>query len=48
MRRLVIVAIVGGLGGLAVLLAVLVLSGFADVPCQDGSWDAAKKTCIPD
>ncbi|MFC5394773.1 hypothetical protein [Bosea vestrisii] len=48
MRRLVIVAIVAGLGGLAVLLAVLVLSGFADVPCQDGRWEAAKKTCIPD
>lgn len=48
MRRLVIVAIVAGLGGLAVLLAVLVLSGFADVPCQDGRWDAAKKTCVPD
>jgi hypothetical protein len=47
-RRLVIVAIVAGLGGLAVLLAVLVLSGFADVPCQDGRWEAAKKTCIPD
>ncbi len=48
MRRFVIVAIVAGLGGLAMLLAVLVLSGFADVPCQDGRWDAAKKTCIPD
>lgn len=48
MRRLVIVAIVAGSGCLAALLAVLVLSGFADVPCQDGSWDAAKKTCIPD
>lgn len=48
MRRLLIGAIVAGSGCLAVLLAVLALSGFADVPCQDGSWDAAKKTCIPD
>lgn len=47
MRRIVIVAVVAGLGCLAVLFAVLVLSGFADVPCQDGRWDAAKKTCIP-
>ncbi|WP_193219550.1 MULTISPECIES: hypothetical protein [unclassified Bosea (in: a-proteobacteria)] len=47
MRRLVIVAILAGLGCLAVLLAALALSGFADVPCQDSSWDAAKKTCIP-
>jgi len=47
-RRLVVVAIVAGLAGLVTLLAVLALSGFADVPCQDGSWDAVKKTCIPD
>ena len=48
MKRLVIVAIVAGLGCLAALLAVLALAGFADVPCQDGHWDASKKTCIPD
>lgn len=33
---------------MAALLAVLALSGFVNVPCQDGSWDAAKKACIPD
>ncbi|WP_346359700.1 hypothetical protein [Bosea sp. (in: a-proteobacteria)] len=42
------VVIIAGLGCLAALIAILVLSGFADVPCQDGSWDGTKKTCIPD
>ena len=40
--------IIGGLMALfAVLLALLVLNGFGDVPCQDGVWDAAKQTCVP-
>jgi len=30
--------------GLTVLMA---LTGFGDVPCQDGRWDAAKYTCVP-
>lgn len=42
------VAVVAGLGCLSALLVVLILSGFADVPCQDGSWNAAEKRCIPD
>lgn len=46
-KRVAIIALVVGLSCLAMLLAVLALSGFADVPCQDGSWNAAKKTCIP-
>ena len=40
--------IIGGLMALfAVLLVLLVLNGFGDVPCQDGVWDAAKQTCVP-
>jgi hypothetical protein len=38
------------LGGLALFLmlaALLVFSDFADVPCQDGYWNADKQTCIP-
>lgn len=32
---------------LMVFLVVLAaLSGFADVPCQDGVWDAQKQICI--
>ena len=30
---------------LAVLL--LIFTGFADVPCQDGVWDEARETCVP-
>jgi len=21
---------------------------FADIPCQDGTWDEARQTCVPD
>jgi len=45
-RRLVIaVAII--LFALAGLFVVNLITDFADVPCQDGIWDAARKTCIP-
>lgn len=27
--------------------AFVLFSGFADVPCQGGAWDAAKQTCVP-
>jgi hypothetical protein len=30
------------------LLLLLGVSGFADIPCQDGRWHAGLKTCIPD
>lgn len=32
-----------------VVCAVLIFlwSGFADVPCQDGVWDAFRQTCMP-
>lgn len=32
---------------LAVLLAILAFSGFADIPCQDGRWDETRRTCVP-
>lgn len=32
---------------LAIGLAYVLMSGFADVPCQDGVWDAARQTCVP-
>jgi hypothetical protein len=32
----------------AALLLFLVFSGFADIPCQDGHWNAGLKTCVPD
>jgi hypothetical protein len=39
------------LGAVIIILAIgllaIGLSGFADVPCQDGIWDAGKHTCIP-
>lgn len=35
------------IAALAVGLLVMGLTGFADVPCQDGVWDASKHTCIP-
>lgn len=40
-----------GLAVLAILLmlALIVLAaltGFPDIPCQDGIWDDAKNTCI--
>ncbi len=44
MKRL---ALFGGALAIAALLLVL-LFGFGDVPCQDGSWDEARQTCIPD
>jgi len=36
-----------GLGLFLLLAAFLIFSDFADVPCQDGVWDVARKTCIP-
>lgn len=33
--------------GLA-LLAANLLADFVDIPCQDGVWDKARKTCVPD
>jgi hypothetical protein len=35
---------------LAVVVGALLIflwSGFADVPCQDGTWDAFRQTCVP-
>ena len=37
----------GGIVLFGLMLALLVFSDFADVPCQDGVWDATKKTCVP-
>lgn len=33
---------------LALATALLMVSGFADIPCQDGNWNAGLKTCVPD
>lgn len=43
MKRL---ALFGGALAAAALL-LLLLPGFGDVPCQDGAWDEARQTCIP-
>lgn len=43
MKRL---AVFGGAFAVAALL-LLLISDFGDVPCQDGSWDEARQTCIP-
>lgn len=32
---------------LVLLLAILALSGFADIPCQDGRWDETRHICVP-
>ncbi|WP_164834521.1 hypothetical protein [Sinorhizobium meliloti] len=40
MRLLALAAIL-----IAVLLLFLLVSGFADVPCQDGTWDPNRYTC---
>ncbi|PST24188.1 hypothetical protein C7U60_09745 [Mesorhizobium plurifarium] len=42
MRLLVLAAVL-----IAALLLFLLVSGFADVPCQDGTWDPDKYTCAP-
>jgi hypothetical protein len=47
MKKWLIVLAVLMLIGLA-LLAANVLADFVDIPCQDGIWDAARKTCVPD
>jgi hypothetical protein len=31
---------------IAVLLLFLLVSGIADVPCQDGTWDPNRYTCV--
>lgn len=41
--RLAIVAAAITLG----LAAWLVVSDFADIPCQDGRWDSDRRTCVP-
>ncbi len=38
--------LVVGATAIAVLLLFLLVSGIADIPCQDGSWDPNKYTCI--
>jgi hypothetical protein len=37
----------GGVVATAALIFLLI-SGFGDVPCQDGQWSKAQQTCIPD
>ena len=27
-------------------IALTMLAGFADIPCQDGVWDDVRKTCV--
>lgn len=29
------------------LAALMLFTGFADVPCQDGVWDPGKGKCLP-
>jgi hypothetical protein len=36
-----------GLALFLMLAALLVFSDFADVPCQDGTWNSAKQRCVP-
>lgn len=47
MKRTVVATIAIGAGIVVLLLAALAYSGFADVPCQDGLWDAERQTCVP-
>ena len=47
MTRLAVIGIAIALAAFVALLAVGFLTEFATVPCQDGTWDAAKQTCIP-
>lgn len=47
MTRLAAIGLAVTLAAFAVLLAAGFLTDFATVPCQDGVWDAARKTCIP-
>ena len=47
MKKWLIVLAVLMLIGLA-LLPTNVLAEIEDIPCQDGIWDAARKTCVPD
>lgn len=35
------------LGAAVAVLLLIFWSGFADVPCQDGTWDAFRQTCVP-
>lgn len=28
-------------------IALGMFADFADIPCQDGVWDSARKTCVP-
>jgi hypothetical protein len=32
---------------LGLLLVIAALTGFADIPCQDGYWDETRQTCVP-
>jgi hypothetical protein len=41
MKWLVLAALAG------VALAYVLMSGFADVPCEDGVWDSVRQRCIP-
>lgn len=31
---------------IALFAVLLLFTGFADVPCQDGRWDGSKQTCV--
>ena len=46
-RRLVVIGLAIALAALVGLLAIGLLTEFATVPCQDGTWDAARQRCIP-
>jgi len=47
MMRLVVIGLAIALAVVAAFLAVRFLADFATVPCQDGTWDAARQRCIP-
>lgn len=47
MTRLVVIGMAVALVAFVALLTVAFLTEFATVPCQDGTWDAARQTCIP-
>ncbi len=47
LMRLAVIALAVALAAFAALLAVVLLTDFATVPCQDGVWDTIRHRCIP-